>query len=363
MINKISLHTGVFLTLLVLLSGISCTRQEQIGDGDGVTFTLSSGLPQTRGIAEIQDGTEIYFDGSTPDLVLLLFDSNGALVAKYPDPGHSEVLDTPAPTAVDLRIRIARKLNGERFSSGTYSLYAMANTGGFWHLSGDPVIGNISTKAQADALFFDARPTSLIADRMPLTAIGTVDVNDGGNGVAEVNLLRPVGKVVVRFVNKYGGALTLAPYVNPLDPTEIRPLFSINEVNPDKGYLFPHDTDSPTGVTKETVSQAIASSIVLPDNTNPDNDVYEISSLVYPGTGNFVCDFAFTITQVGGNPITAQPFKFLGLPILDKRGVDINSISRNQQLTVTVNISQGTMLSFSFEVGDWKKLTEPVTFD
>ncbi len=115
-------------------------------------------------------------------------------------------------------------------------------------------------------------------------------------------------------------------------------------------------------MTKETASQTIAS-IVLPDNTNPNNDVYEISSLVYPGTGNFVCDFAFTITQVGGNPITAQPFKFLGLPILDKRGVDINSISRNQQLTVTVNISQGTMLSFSFEVGDWKKLTEPVTFD
>lgn len=361
MINKISSYTGFFLAFLILLSGVSCARQEQVNDG--VTFTLSSGLPETRGAAEIQDGMEIYFDGSTPDLVLLMFDSNGALVAKYPDPGHSEVLDSPAPTAMDLRIRIARQLNGEKFSSGTYSLYVLANTGGFWHLSGDPVIGNISTKAQADALFFDTRPTSLVADRMPLSAIGTVDVNDSGNGVAEITLLRPVGKVVVRFNNKYGAALTLAPYANPSDPTEIRPLIRINEINPDKGYLFPHDTDSPTGVTKESVSQSIASSMVLPDNTDPSNDVYEVSSLVYPGTGDFVCDFAFIITQVGGNDITAQPFKFLSLPILDKRGVDINSIDRNQQLTVTVNISQGTMLSFSFEVGAWKKSSEPVTFD
>lgn len=360
MSKKISLYIHIIPAFLILLSGISCTREEQVDNG--VILTLSSGLPQTRGTAEIQDGMEIYFDGSTPDLVLWMFDSNGHLVAKYPGSEYSEVLNTPAPTAVDLQIRISRRLDdGKKFSAGTYSLYVMANTGGFWHLSGDPVIGNITEKADADALFFDERPTSLIADRMPLTAIGTVDVNDSGNGVAEVNLLRPVGKVVVRFVNNYGKTLTLSPFS-----------LTLRNMSASNGYLFPHATkDIPDGVSYEDLTKTVSSSetLTLPDY-RAQGEVYEYESLVYPGVagnlsaGDFTCDLSFTITQVGTTPLaTPQDFDFAKLSILNKRGEDVTSIARNQQLTITVNISQGKMLSFSFEVGDWGRNTELVTFD
>lgn len=360
--KKISLYIHIIPALLVLLSGISCSRQEPAASG--ITLTLSSGLPETRGAtpqetsANVMDGKEIFFDDSgNPDLVLLLFDGDN-LVAKYPGTTSTEILTSPTPTGQDLRVRIARDLNGNMLSAGTYSIYALANTKGLW---GDPAIESIMTKTAADALVFSIRPTALKEDRMPLSAIGTVDVNSSGNGAAELNLLRPVGKVIVRFVNNYGKTLTLSPFS-----------LTLRNMSASSGYLFLHaPNDIPGGVTYENLTKTVSSpeSLTLPDYRDQ-GEVYEYTSLVYPGVagnlsaGDFTCDLSFSITQVGTTPLaTPEGFDFAKLSILNKRGEDVTSIARNQQLTITVNISQGKMLSFSFEVGAWGQNTELVTFD
>ena len=358
--KKISLCIHIIPALLILLSGISCSRQEQAAGG--ITLTLSSGLPETRGAtpeetsANVRDGKEIYFENGVPDLVLLLF-SGDDLVAKYPGTG-TDLMTSPTPTGQDLRVRIATDLNGNMLSAGTYSIYALANTKGLW---GDPDIASIATKAAADALVFSTRPTALKEDRMPLTAIGTVEVNSSGNGAAELSLLRPVGKVVVRFINNYGKTLTLSPFS-----------LTLRNMSASSGYLFPHTSgDIPGGVTYEDLTKTVSSpeTLTLPDYI-AQGEVYEYASLVYPGVagnlsaGDFTCDLSFSITQVGGTPLaTPQDFDFAKLSILNKRGEDVTSIARNQQLTITVNISQGKMLSFSFEVGAWGRNTELVTFD
>ncbi len=360
MSKTISFYIQIIPALLILLSGISCSRQEPAAGG--ITLTLSSGLPETRGAtpeetsANVRDGKEICFDNDVPDLVLLMF-SGDDLVARYPGDGTA-ILTDPTPTGKDLRVRITKDLNGNMLSAGTYSIYALANTKGLW---GSPAIGSITTKAAADALVFSTRPTALQEDRMPLTAIGTVEVNSSGNGAAEVSLLRPVGKVIVRFINNYGKTLTLSPFT-----------LKLTNMSASSGYLFPRTSgDIPDGVTYEDLTKTVSSpeTLTLPDYRDQ-GEVYEYESLVYPGVagnlsaGDFTCDLSFTITQVGGTPLAVpQNFSFSKLSILNKRGEDVTSIARNQQLTITVNISQGKMLSFSFEVGAWGQNTELVTFD
>lgn len=367
MVKKFIQHIGLSLAVLALLSGMSCTRQE-LGGG-AVTVYLSSSLPETRGAtpeetaANVKDGKEIFFsDSDTPDLTLLLFDGNGKLAAKYPYAACSEIMSSP--TGKDLQIRFFSDIDsGAQLPQGTYSIYALANTTGMtWPTSvAIPDFTDISdennrpTKGKADQLVFTAAPAAEQA-HMPLSAVGTVDVNESGNGVAELSLRRPVAKVVVRLVNHYGDALTLAP-----NGTE--PFVRLKNMNPNKGFVFPQTSDIPAGVSNGHVEKTITS-VILPDNMVNNDEYYECSSLIYPASGEFKCDIAFNITKVGDNTLASpHPLSFPDLSILNKRGEDITSIARNQCLTITVSINKGKMLSFSFEVGSWEGVTETVSFD
>lgn len=375
---------ALWITLFAMLLCFSCTPHERLGGA--VTIILSSGGPETRAnLASPEDGM-IYINNGTPDLILLLFNSQGTLVAKYPDSGHSSVMNSPAPTGNDMMIRLSQTVSGGIIPEGTYSLYGIANTAGVWALTdGENSISagaldasSITTKTQADALcfspLFEANSVSkphpeLRAapnNRLPLTAKTSVTVSANGNGSAELQMQRCVAQVIVRFVNNYGAELSLSAY------DASTPFFTLHNMNPNTGYLFQHSPDVPAGTVYADFVNATVPS-VLYDNT--DNDgidpdyssdayIYRNSALVFPGTGTYTCDVAFKVTAVNGSALASPAeFRFTDLPVHNYRGEDITSISRNQRLTVTITISQGQMLSFSFDVGDWTELTETVHFD
>lgn len=360
---------------LALLLGTACNPLEQ--SSGAVTVILSSSLPETRGSAEIADGTEIYFDNSdNPDLILLLFNAEGTLVAKYPDPGHASLMDSPTPQRNDMMVRITKTLAGDNIPGGVnYSLYAIANSAGLWDLTdgtnaisaGALNASSITSKTQADLLYFDplfaadspSKPHPVLREapnnRMPLTAMTTLTVSDNGNGSAEILMQRCVSQVVVRFVNNYSQELTLNDFS-----------VTFKNLNTSTGYLFQHNPDIPAGVVYADLVKS-ETPVTLPDNTNPANRVTEYSALVFPGAspeGAYSCDISFIVAEVGGSPLTpTRRFDFTDLPVHNRRGEDISSLSRNQQLTITVTINQGEMLSFSFEVGEWEERTETVSFD
>ena len=361
---------------IALYAGASCHPQEL--PGGAVTVLLSSGLPQTRGAAEIADGQEIQFNAGEPDLILLLFNSSGTLVAKYPDGEHAELMTEPVATAFDMMIRITNALDGSTIPQGTYSIYAVANTAGLWSLTdgvntisaGSFTSSSIADKTQADALYFtplfeaETTPKPHLALRtspnnlLPLSATGSVSVNANGNGTAELRMLRCAAQVVVKFVNNYTEELTLQNF----DVT-------FKNLNTSTGYLFQHSpTDIPAGILYADLVHS-GTPVTLEDNTNPSNDVFELSALVFPGVAPppgevYTCDISFDVAQVGSSTLSpVSHFAFSDLPVHNNRGEDITSLSRNQKLTITVTISQGQMLSFSFEVDDWDTLTESVTFD
>ena len=360
---------SIIAAAIVLLSGVSCTPQEQ--PGGTVTVILSSGLPETRGAAEVADGSEIYLDNGEPDLILLLFNSQGALVAKYPDSDHASVMATPSPSGDDMMIRISKTTSGGTIPAGDYTLYGIANTAGLWTMTdGTNTItaSDITTQAKAELLYFTplfaaespSKPNPELAaapnNRLPLTAKTTVTVSANGNGSAELVMCRCVAQVVLRVVNNYGSALTLSA-------NESYPFFSLHGLNASTGYLFQHSPDQPAGVVySDLVNSTVPTD--LEDNTEQNSNIYEYTALVFPGTGSYLCDIAFAVTQVGGSPLgSASKFRFTDLPVHNNRGEDITSISRNQRLTITVTISQGQMLSFSFEVGEWTPITETVSFE
>ena len=337
---KNTIHT--ILAVLVLLSSFSCTQQEQ--PYGAVTISLSSGLPETRGPAEVRDGSEIFLDGEgKPDLVLLIFKGND-LYAKYPSTTATVIGDEPDPK--DLQIKFSNIEQGE------YTVYALANTAGLWTMSGDPTSASI-TRDETEALYFTSLP--IVPDpnsdtsRMPLTAKSTLSVNAIGNGNLSMTLTRPVARVVFQFVNSSGHTLKLQPFNAAL-----------KKMNPDRGYLFQHTPDTPAGTTYGDLTYNKASLDLAKD------DVYEFVSLVYPGSESYLCDVSFSIAEVDGHELdnTSQhDFEYTDLKIYNNWGEDITSLARNQQLTVKVRVGVGLMLSFSFEVGGWTKETETVTFN
>lgn len=342
------------LTIPVLLSGVSCTRQDLPGSGV-VTVSLSSGLPETRAItADPKDGSAIYIDNSTtppePDLILLIFNASGEKV-------------TPTERKMDSLTATDIRLTFSGIQPGEYTVYALANTAGLWAMSGDPASASI-TRDETEALYFTALPTvpdpSSATSRMPLTAKGTLSVNAAGDGDISLNLSRPAARVVFKFENNSGHKLKLDPFSA-----------KFKKMAPTYGFLFQHNPDVPTSVAGFNYGDL---SFIADGQEIANGTSYSQSALVYPGlpgypdTENYLCDISFTITDVDDGGVVldsgnSHTFSFGDLRVHNNRGEDIKTLARNQQLTVTAKVSMGKMLSFSFEVGDWTTRSETVTFD
>ena len=326
---------------------VACTRQE-LPEGT-LRLVFATGVPETKAVVgdgNVADGGGIYIDSNTntPDLVILIANHSGDIVATYPN-GTGELEGTPLATSVSISFK--------GLSAGDYTVYAFGNTNGFWTMkSGNDVVSNLTaltSVSQVENLQFQPQGTDedahhclkVLQGRLPLSAKGAVTLEASGNGKIELPLLRCVAKITARFENQFGSDLTLYHFSN-----------TMKKMRPTAGYVVPHVNDFP-------VDPADASDLTSSE-TNlsiSDGEAYEESWYVFPSIGPYTCDVQFSQTD-GGDLL-----QYLNLPIHDDHARDITKLDRNQHLTITTRISAGKKVSFNFEVSDWDKKTERITFN
>lgn len=335
-----------FILLLAIWSMVACNRQE-LPEGT-LRISFETGALQTKaleGDGNAADGGGIAIDGENPDLVILIANSEGTIVAKYPGTGELE----GSPLSTSVSISFTGLIGGN-----TYTVYAFGNTRGFWKMkSGESDVTDLTaltTASQVEALKFQPQASSdldsydclkVLEDRLPLSAKGTVTLESSGNGKIELPLLRCVAKVTARFENQFGEEITLYNFEN-----------TMRKMRPQVGYVVAHQNDYP-------VAPADASDLTSGENslTIPNDSAYELSWYVFPSIGPYTCDVQFKLSY------DVDIRQFTGLPIHDDHARDILQLARNQHLTITTRISAGQRVSFSFEVADWEEKTERITFD
>ena len=329
----------LILFVLTLFVGVACSSKESPAESS-VVISFATGEPFTRaGNGDPADGGGIFFDDGKPDLFIAIVNFQGNVVATYPDTqGKTEVL-TQSETQVSVRFK-------QIINSGNYTVYAVANTkGGVW---GAPAAWNFTTGAALDALTFEAltgSDTPAVVDRMPLSAKGTLSVNERLNGWVELELLRCVAKIGFRFKNETEEELTLKECT-----------VTIEEINPTQGYLFSRATDA-MGVVRDL---NLISGTDLTIGCGVTTNLYG-NQLVFPSIApsrtigsRYYCKVSFKIGDVSKS--------FPSLPIHDERSQDILALNRNQYLQIETRINKGQDISFNFEVVDCNQKTEEVFF-
>ena len=338
---------------LTLAAGVSCREQEKeenkdIPAGD-IVISFSSAVPVTRAVGdgEAADGGGIVIDGSgNPDLFIAIVNYQGNVVATYTgtDTADAEKVDASA-TQVSIRFKSIS-------NSGEYTVYAMANTsGGVWGAPADASAWAALTTATA----LDARTftdlgdygTLSVTDRMPLSAKGTLSISENLNGHVELEMLRCVGKVGFKFKNECNESITLTDCV-----------VEIEEISPRQGYLFPRTSGDDVAGTSPRSITLNKSSITI--GSGASTEMYDMQ-LVFPSIApertvgsRYFCNIRFTV----GN----KEKSFTDLPIHDKMSQDIQALGRNQYLQIETRINKGNDISFNFEVIDWTRKQEEITF-
>ena len=333
------------ILLLAIWSMAACTPQA-LPEGT-LRLVFATGEPQTKadtGDGNVADGGGIFIDGNIPDLVILIANSSGNIVATYPG-GTGELEGSPLPNSVSISFK--------GLGQGDYTVYAFGNTEGFWSMkSGGSAVTSLTaltTASQVEALQFQPEASDVdshnclkvLKNRLPLSAKGTVTLGASGNGKIELPLLRCVAKVTARFENQFGSDLTLYHFSN-----------TMKKMRPTAGYVAPHVNDFP-------VDPADASDLTSGETTLSisDGEAYEEFWYVFPSIGPYTCDVQFSQTD-GGDLL-----QYLNLPIHDDHARSITKLDRNQHLTITTRISAGKKVSFNFEVSDWDEKTESITFN
>lgn len=339
------MHRKALILLLAIWSMAACTPQA-LPEGT-LRLVFATGEPQTKadtGDGNVADGGGIFIDGNIPDLVILIANSSGNIVATYPG-GTGELEGSPLPNSVSISFK--------GLGQGDYTVYAFGNTEGFWSMkSGGSAVTSLTaltTASQVEALQFQPEASDVdshnclkvLQSRLPLSAKGTVTLGASGNGKIELPLLRCVAKVTARFENQFGSDLTLYHFSN-----------TMKKMRPTAGNVAPHVNDFP-------VDPADASDLTSGETTLSisDGEAYEEFWYVFPSIGPYTCDVQFSQTD-GGDLL-----QYLNLPIHDDHARNITKLDRNQHLTITTRISAGKKVSFNFEVSDWDEKTESITFN
>ena len=333
-----------FALALTLFVGVACREKEMPGESS-VILTFTTGEPLTRAAADIADGSEIYMDGLNPDLFIAIADYSGNIIATYPGT-NTECIEA---SATQISIRFTQTRASQNWTSGDYTVYAVANTaGGVWGAPNGSAAWEAVTPASAlDALCFSALSSSdlpTVSDRMPLSAKGTLSVNEYGNGQAELELLRCVAKIGFKFKNETGQALALTDCI-----------VTIKSINPTQGYVFPRTNDA-TGTARDLTLISSDLSIDAGVTTDLYGDLLVFPSVAPSQTvgSRYYCEIEFRINN--------ELKSFTDLPIHDRQSQDILALGRNQYLQIETRINKGLDVSFSFEVDDWNDKSEEITF-
>lgn len=316
---------------------------------------------------------------TAPDLVILIANSAGNIVRKYPG-SHASLTSKTGTDAVIT-------FDFEDIASGNYTVYAFGNTDGLWPMTYDPEDDSINlsgsdlttleTATQVENLRFRAQlrnqhgwenatlyasdpvqcddGVSLKNGRLPMSAKASLKVSSGKNGEAHLELLRCVAKVTAVIINNTGQSLTLYNYKH-----------TVHDINPTTGYVIPHDEDF-----IGDAGNLVANPCLKYDN---DNFVIPIGSersqaydwYVFPSNGPFKVCIQFTMFKGQHKPADENDehtYTYNDLPVTNWRQVNIPSLSRNQHLTVTTRISKGVTVSFNFDIAPWTEHTSSVHFD
>lgn len=353
------------ILLLVLLGALSCKHEEMPAGGLRIVF--ETGEPETKaeGDGVVADGGGIYLSGSGteldpyhhPDLVILLADASGSIVGKFNGLSDANVRSQLEGTPTSTRIAVSISgtfLNADLTPSATYTVYAFANTQGFWTMkSGGSTVASLmdlTTVAQIEALQFSPAGgedldsygcLKVKEERLPLSAKGTVTLSANKNGEISLDMLRCAAKVTAVFDNQYGAALSLSDFSN-----------IFYHMNPSMGYVIPHTNDFP--VAHDSADDGDISATEASISLDKD-EIKTISWYVLPSIGPYTTDISFTMSDV--------PHEYLNLPVLDNHARDITQLARNQHLSITTRIGKGQKVSFNFIVEDWDAKTESVYFD
>lgn len=351
------------ILLAALLAAVSCQREEMAGRC-GLKIDFGTGELRTKaGDGVVSDGGGIYIDNTDPshplpDLVILVVNNaSGNVVGWYPDPAPDSGVDSNLEADPD---ETAMSVTFTGLDSGPHTVYAFANTGGYWGMVGQAgdaksYLLSLTSQSAIDALRFsdlfadlagstcpndDGNPPS----RLPLSAKGTVNVSTEHTGEVSLEMIRCVAKVTAEFINNTGEALTLYDYSS-----------TIAGICPNSAYVIAGDPDYPAGTLAGNIVADETSLSILTDGT------MTMSWYVFPSTGPYTCDIAFTLFKGEANE---DSYTYTNLPVHDDHAVSIPSLPRNRHLHIVTRISKGTTVSFNFEVAGWgAPVEEQVLFD
>lgn len=321
---------------LVLLTGVSCTREEVPGLPGRITLTLNTAEEETKaGDGVVEDGGGIARNGEDPDLMIALVSRSGRVIARYP--GDGDLLSVESTNST---------VEFQDINAGTYTVYAVANAQGLEAATRSAFASATTSSEIEDVLVLPSDGSaSFLGGRMPLSAKGSVTVNAGGNGQVNLDLLRVFARVSLSFFNETGEELTVS------DCT-----VSIEKMSPFNGYLFGgRSADYVSTPTPAALVLSHASAVTMADQSS--TSFQNLSQLVFPSRApahppgyRYLCAISFT---AGG-----KQYSFQDLPVHDRRSADIQTVGRNQHLKIETRIGKKTedenVVSFYFEVGDWQ---------
>lgn len=366
MTNRLWTYLSAASAVAMLLLTSSCNNKEPVPEEHGrIAISLASGNIVTKSVSDdIADGSAIIVDAVSgePDLVIGIVNSAGNLVAWWPDDywgametGYSSECQTDKTDETKSTIYFTGP------PRGSYTVFAVANTAG---LSSSTI-----TSLQAAASLTALDDLQLTVDSgepgfgatMPLTARGTLTVNAWGNGQANLQLLRPVARISLTFINQTNGAVD----IHDCNVT-------FEDLNPSRGYLLEHDPDYVTGYNRDLTVTG-TDPLVFTDNrsTLPVKTVFPSIAPTRLVGSRYLLNVHFRVTKKNkvynaGDSDTYTEYDFEDLPVHDSRSKDIPYILRNQHLKIETRITKRADehdYSFNFEVQDWYTKEEYLTFD
>lgn len=244
-----------FLLLIFFISLIGCSKNPHATESGSGNIEISITLPSTK---SARSGDEI------KSLRIWLVDKNGKIVRVITSDAESPAAGVDGITMTGAGTASAQFINVERAS---YTLYFVANSDALSSYGKDATIDDAFKKATIDYEYG--------IDGMPLSVVKEIHVVPGKNMIS-ASLVRICAKIHVTVRNS-----TLDKMIWIKD-------ISLNDISPEKSYLFEQDSFYPGAVYEELMK------ITTPIGIAPNKE------MTYPAVYLFETDKAPGIKIRGG---------------------------------------------------------------